>query len=139
VADAAFHIHAVEIQKPQMVRIVLVMDLQDLPVGGHDSLQLSFTLNDPFLHINHRQRFHFVVEKGLLKIHQETDRSEVTDSAEPEIDIRGLTALVFGVIKEEADELETRGWGSFFGNTAARKAVKAMFPPTTKPFLFENF
>jgi hypothetical protein len=130
----------VEIQKPQMVRVVSVEALEGLPVGGDDGLQLDFTLLDPFFPPNHEQCYRFTARQGRLHVHrhqQEEDAAAVT----VRLDVRGLAALVFGVIKEGAREIEGRGWGSFpaAGGKAARKALKAMFPPTTRPLLYEFF
>lgn len=144
VADAAFHITSVEILKPQMARVVSVKGLEGLPVGGDDGLQLDFTLLDPFFPANHQQRYRFTVHQGRLRV-QHRDKAEASgdhhdsdDGAGAQLDVRGLTALVFGVVKEGADEIEGRGWGNSFPK-ATRRVIKAMFPPTTRPLLYENF
>lgn len=130
-----------------MARVVSVKDLEGLPVGGADSLHLDFILLDPFLAIHHRRRVSFTVNGGRLHVDEREDAQAdagLSGSTAPEIDVRGLTALVFGVVKEGAAELENRGWAAFPDPTTesgrlARKTVKAMFPRTVKPFMFENF
>ncbi len=123
-----------------MARVVSVKALEGLPVGGDDGLQLDFTLLDPFFPANHQQRFRFTVHQGRLHV-QHCDEAEATGDhhgAGAQLDVRGLTALVFGVVKEGADEIEARGWGNSF-TKATRKVIRAMFPPTTRPLLYENF
>lgn len=132
----------VEFQKPQMARVVSVKHLEGLPVGGPDTLLFDFTLLDPFFAVNDRQRFRFGVSQGRLTVRIRTEETDATTSQETELDIRGLTSLIYGVIKS-IDEIELKNWITFSktpdGAKAAKKAIKALFPPMPKPLMFENF
>ncbi len=114
--ETAYHISA-------MVRVLDVARLSGMHTGPGD---LKLRINDTICPWN-QAAWRLATVDGSLQVTQ-------AETAQGEISIQGLTALVYGVC--DAAELEARGWGTLDEDSQA--TLQSMFPLLC-PYLHERF
>jgi predicted acetyltransferase len=115
-----------------MARIVDVMGIQGMPVGGcaadgHEADGFTAYLTDALCPWN-EGRWRFEAVDGRLRVSR-------TDEAHCELTIQGLTGLVFGT--HSAADFAFRGWGQ--PALPVQEAIHALFAPAPPPYLHETF
>ncbi len=120
-----------------MGRIVNVKALEGMTVGrrgADEHLQFSFTLLDDFIASNNKQKYRLSSSvDGKLQVEHLLDDNDSSPCFD--LDVRGLAAMVYGVLDDPA-ELWLRGWGS--PDATTQSVIKAMFPPIT-PYFYASF
>lgn len=109
--------------KSPMARVIDVMGLSGIGAGEGE---FNAKINDPLCEWNNSS-FYFNTHNGILHVTE-------SDEAECELDITGLSALVYGV--QSAEVLKVRGWTD--ADETTREAMNTVFPQEVA-YVYETF